>query len=177
MLYYIADENNKIITFDKTKGALIESLSVRPQLKDLPIQKTSKGIVVFEGANYFEDDESYLALKAQREQERIQALSMTRSDFFDSTIRAWGADSDDLLTVVESTLNILDISEVEKKIAINNYKNALNFYRRHTLFSLLSGVPITIGDQTVQISSEKWDSFFDKTSKRDPDAYKELMNE
>jgi hypothetical protein len=100
---------------------------------------------------------------------------MTRSDFFDSTIKAWGANSDDLLPVINGILENLPIPDVEKKIAINNYKNALNFYRRHALFTLLSGVPITIGGHTVTITAAQWDRFFDKTNKRDPDAYKELL--
>jgi hypothetical protein len=100
---------------------------------------------------------------------------MTRSDFFDNTIKAWGADSEDLLSVVKSTLGALGISDIEKKIAINNYENALNFYRKHTLFTLLSGVPITIGDRTIVISEGQWDRFFDRVDKRDPGAYQELL--
>ena len=113
--------------------------------------------------------------KQQEEQERIHNLSMTRSDFFDNTIKAWGANSSELRPVIESTLDSLGVSDIEKKIAMNNYENALHFYRKHTLFTLLSAIPITIGDITINITSEKWDSFFDKVSKRDPDAYKELL--
>ena len=113
--------------------------------------------------------------KEQEEKERIHNLSMTRSDFFDATIKAWGADSSDLLPVIVGILGTLPISDIEKKIAINNYNNALNFYRKHTLFTLLSGVPITIGENTITVTEAQWDSFFDKTDKRDPDAYKELL--
>jgi hypothetical protein len=67
------------------------------------------------------------------------------------------------------------ISDIEKKIAINNYENALNFYRKHTLFTLLSGIPIPIGSMTVIVSEGQWDRFFDKVDKRDPNAYKELL--
>lgn len=111
----------------------------------------------------------------QMDKERIKELSMTRSDFFDGTIKAWGADSEDLLSVVVGALRTLSISETEKKIALNNYKNALNFYRKHSLFTLLSGVPITIGSKTITVTSDMWDSFFDETDKRNPDAYRELL--
>lgn len=113
--------------------------------------------------------------KEQEERERINNLSMTRSDFFDNTIKAWGTDDEDLLPIIKGILETLGVSELEKKIAVNNYKNALNFYRKHTLFTLLSGIPIPVGDIVVNVSSESWDRFFDKVDKRDPEAYKELL--
>ena len=113
--------------------------------------------------------------KKQEEKARIQELSMTRSDFFDGTIKAWGVDSEDLLPIVKNILGTLGISDIEKKIAINNYENALNFYRKHTLFTLLSGVPITIGDKTITVTERQWDNFFNEVDKRNPDAYRELL--
>ena len=113
--------------------------------------------------------------KEEEERRRIASLSMTRSDFFDNTIKAWGTDDEDLLPIIKGILETIGVSDLEKKIAVNNYNNALNFYRKHTLFTLLSGIPIPVGDITVNVSSEKWDSFFDKVSKRDPEAYKELL--
>lgn len=117
----------------------------------------------------------------QQEYERIQALSMTRSDFFDGTIKAFGADSEDLLVAIQSVLAQSQMTDIEKKVAINNYKNALNFYRKHPLFTVLSGVPIPIGlDEqglpiTITITETQWDKFFDETNKKNPDAWKELF--
>lgn len=111
----------------------------------------------------------------REEKERINGLSMTRSDFFDNTIKAWGTDDEELLPIIKGILETIGVSDLEKKIAINNYNNALNFYRKHTLFTLLSGIPIPVGDIIVNVSSDKWDSFFDKVDKRDPNAYKELL--
>ena len=114
--------------------------------------------------------------QAQKEQERIQALYMTRSDFFDGTIKAFGLDSEDLYLVIENVLATLGISEIEKKVALNNYKNALNFYRKHTLFTLLSDHPIPLSPDTfILITKYQWDKFFDETNKRNPEAYKELL--
>lgn len=121
------------------------------------------------------DTEEYKEKKRQEEKERINGLSMTRSDFFDNTIKAWGTDDEELLPIIKGILETLGVSDLEKKIAVNNYNNALNFYRKHTLFTLLSGIPIPVGDIIVNVSSDKWDSFFDKVNKRDPDAYKELL--
>lgn len=123
--------------------------------------------------------------KAQEERERIKELSMTRSDFFDATIKAFGADESDFLPIIENilkqipdTLQIMDgvSNEVAVKIALNNYKNAAGFYRKHPLFTILSNVPIQISEAlTITITSEQWDKFFDETDKKNPDAYKELL--
>ena len=50
--------------------------------------------------------------------------------------------------------NIIGYSskDVEKLIAINNFENAQHFYRKHTLFTLLSGNPISIGDKEITIT-------------------------
>ena len=126
---------------------------------------------------YDETQEEADEREAQEEHARIQALFMTRSDFFDGTIKAFGADSDDLLVSIQAVLGTLEIPEVEKKVAINNYKNALNFYRKHPLFTLLSDIPIPLGGgQTIIITNEQWDRFFDETDKKNPDAYKELLS-
>ena len=139
------------------------------------IEYTETSDKIKEVIKYDETQEEAEERERQQEKNRINSLSMTRSDFFDSTIKAWGADSEDLLPIVENILGTLPISSMDKKIAINNYNNALNFYRKHALFSLLSGIPITIGEITINISEEQWDRFFDKMDKKDPDAYKELL--
>ena len=123
--------------------------------------------------------------KAQEERERIKELSMTRSDFFDATIKAFGADESDFLPIIENilkqipdTLQIMDgvSNEVAVKIALNNYKNAAGFYRKHPLFTILSNVPIKISEElTITITPEQWNKFFDETDKKNPDAYKELL--
>ena len=119
---------------------------------------------------------NYEQEQAEKEAERILGLSMTRSDFFDGTIKAFGADEEDLLVAISAVLQSIPISDLEKKIALNNYKNALNFYRKHPLFTLLNNVPIPITEEvSIIISSEQWDRFFDETAKGNEDAYKELL--
>jgi len=121
-------------------------------------------------------DKDYEEKQTQKEHLRIQNLSMTRSDFFDGTIKAFGKDCDELLTIIENILDTLEITNIEKKVAVNNYRNALNFYRNHTLFTLLSDIPIEISQGvTVIITSKQWDKFFDQTDKKNPDAYTELL--
>lgn len=109
--------------------------------------------------NYEED-------KKQKEAERIQELSMTRSDFFDGTIMAWGIGQDELLVLIQSLLATLLIEDVKKLIAINNFKNALNFYRKHDLFKMLVNIPIQL-TETIQVilTDESLDKFFDEVDK------------
>ena len=109
---------------------------------------------------------NYEAEQEQKEKERIQELSMTRSDFFDGTIMAWGIGQDELLVLIQGLLATLPIKDVKKLIAINNFKNALNFYRKHDLFKILVGMPIQLSE-TVQIviTEEHLDKFFDEVDK------------
>lgn len=123
-----------------------------------------------------DNTKEYEAQKTQEEHERIQELFMTRSDFFDATIKAFGADEDDLLIAISGTMTPMSLDNTEQKIALNNYKNALNFYRKHPLFTILSNVPIQISEAlTITITPGQWDKFFDETDKKNPDAYKELL--
>lgn len=111
----------------------------------------------------------------EKEKERILTLSMTRSDFFDGTIKAFGADEEDLLPSIQLVLSTMEMEEIEKKIALNNFKNALNFYRKHPLFNILSNIPLQIGDIIVKITAKQWDKFFNETSKGNKDAWKEII--
>lgn len=110
------------------------------------------------------------------ERARLDSLSMTRSDFFDGFILAFGLGQVELRTIVENILNNINITPVEIKVALNNFDNALNFYRKHTLFTLINGVNIPISETTYLLfTSDIWDKFFDETNKRNHEAYKELQ--
>lgn len=92
-------------------------------------------------------------------------------------IMAFGLGQAELRVVIENILNSINITDVEIKVALNNYDNALNFYRKHTLFTLLSGIDIPITDDyIINITGEQWDKFFDETSKGNPNAYSVLQN-
>jgi capsule polysaccharide export protein KpsC/LpsZ len=112
----------------------------------------------------------------QAERKRIQALYMTRSDFFDGFILAFNLGQVELRAIIEQILHSINITDVEIKVALNNFDNALNFYRKHTLFTLLNAVEIPINEEmTLVFTSDIWDKFFDETNKRNPEAYKELQ--
>ena len=100
--------------------------------------------------------------QAEKERERIQALSMTRSDFFDGMIMAFGLDSKELRVIVENVLGSINITPVQIRVALNNYDNALNFYRKHTLFTLINNVQIPINETMYLLFTDDiWDKFFD----------------
>lgn len=174
-MFYIL-ENEKIVLFNEDKQKLENTLLFMPQYQGLEILEADKNIVEFDGIFYFEDDEEYISLIDQKERERILELSMTKSDFFDGTIKAFGADQDDLLPAIQAILNEMPLSDTDKKVALNNYKNAKDFYRKHALFVILSDREIVLTPEvTINISSQQWDKFFDETSKKNPEAYKELL--
>lgn len=102
----------------------------------------------------------------EQEKERVQELFMTRSDFFDGTIDAWGVGEDELLFLVQRMLAGLPLENNQKLKAINNFKNALNFYRKHDLFKMLIGTPIQLTETTqVIITEESLDKYFDEVAK------------
>ena len=108
---------------------------------------------------------------AQQEHERIQELYMTRSDFFDGTIDAWGIGEDELLLVIKQLLGGLPFAETTKLKALNNFKNALNFYRKHTLFNLLVGQPIPLTENIqITLTNEALDKYFDEVNKGNKDT-------
>ena len=174
-MFYIL-ENEKIVLFNEDKQKLENTLLFMPQYQGLEILEADKNIVEFDGIFYFEDDEEYISLVDQKERGRILELSMTKSDFFDGTIKAFGADQDDLLPAIQDILNEMPLSDTDKKVALNNYKNAKDFYRKHALFAILSDREIILTPEvTINISSQQWDKFFDETNKKNPEAYKELL--
>ena len=126
----------------------------------------TQGEYVLDGEEYVLKDEAWKERQKQQERERIQELSMTRSDFFDGTIQAWGVGQDELLVLIQGLLATLPIEDVKKLIAVNNFKNALNFYRKHDLFKILVGMPIQLADNIqLVIENEHLDKFFDEVNK------------
>ena len=150
---FIAKNNDLIILAKDTREELEQALQLMVYTS---IEETSIDYQ-FYGGEYLTEEE--IAIK---ERERLNELSMTRSDFFDGFIMAFGLGQTELRTIVENILNSINITPIEIKVALNNYDNALNFYRKHTLFTLLNNVEIPINeDLTLLFTSDIWDKFFD----------------
>lgn len=102
----------------------------------------------------------------EERKKRIQELFMTRSDFFDCTIRAWRLREKELLVLIENLLAALPVDEIDKLVAVNNFENAQNFYRKHTLFSMIVIAPLKLSETTqVIITDEHLDKLFDEVAK------------
>lgn len=121
---------------------------------------------VLDDEEYVLNDEAYQEKQAQKERERIQELFMTRSDFFDGTIDAWGVDEDMLKPLLINMVNNLPLDDRLKLKSLNNFKNALNFYRKHALFNMLVNTPIQLTEITqVILTDESLDKYFDEVAK------------
>lgn len=167
-MFYIK-QNENIVLFDEIKENIENTLKFMPQYADLPILKTDKEIIEFNGEFVFAED--VVEEQAQKEKERIQELFMTRSDFFDGTIMAWGVDEAALLPLIASMVNSMPLDDRLKLKAMNNFKNALNFYRKHDLFNLLVNIPLQLSESVqVIITDEHLDKFFDEVAKGNKDT-------
>ena len=156
---FIAKNNDLIILTKDTRQELEQALQFMVYTS---IEETDIDYQLYNG--------EYLTPKQieEKEHERIQGLSMTRSDFFDGFILAFGLGQVELRAIVENIINSINITPVEIKVALNNFDNALNFYRKHTLFTLLNNVEIPISEtMTLVFTSDIWDNFFDTKDYRE----------
>ena len=159
MTYYFYIQDNKIIGKGQAKLLNGDNIEVSQEVYD-----ESEKYIYQDGEIVI--NPNYEAEQAQKEKERIQELFMTRSDFFDGTIDAWGVGEDELLFLVQRMLTGLPLENNQKLKAINNFKNALNFYRKHDLFKMLIGTPIQLTETTqVIITEESLDKYFDEVAK------------
>lgn len=156
---FIAKQGNLIIATSNSHEELVNNMEAS-LVSDYTIEETDVDYVLYEGSYIIQEEVT------AKERERIQELSMTRSDFFDGTIMAWGVGQDELLVLIQGLLATLPLENVKKLIAINNFKNALNFYRKHDLFKMLVNIPIQL-TETIQVilTDESLDKFFDEVDK------------
>ncbi|MBQ8299347.1 MAG: hypothetical protein IJX99_05720 [Clostridia bacterium] len=158
----ITEEYEEVVSETDIMGEPIINIEIKT--REVTVQTGSHTeIITVKGLVLNPDFE---AEQAQKEAERIQELYMTRSDFFDGTIQAWGVGQDELLVLIQTLLATLPIEDVKKLMAINNFRNALNFYRKHDLFKMLVNIPIQL-TETIQviITDEHLDKFFDEVDK------------
>lgn len=174
--YGFVEENDNRITdkfievTDEYYQQLIDKQGLELQIvsdnKTVFLAKPNLYFVNAQGLWEKKTNEQYKVEQVQKEKERIQELFMTRSDFFDCTIRAWKLREKELLVLIENLLATLPVDEVDKLVAINNFENAQNFYRKHTLFSMIVIAPLKLSETTqVIITDEHLDKLFDEVDK------------
>lgn len=98
----------------------------------------------------------YEEIIRKKEEERISNLFMARGDMFEALILAFGKDKNDIRVMIE---NLPDLTEVERKLYLNRFDEALNFYRSHPAVDLLGAM--------LGISKERMDKFFDSKDYKD----------
>lgn len=152
----------------------ITEIKVTDELYNMYCEDDRK--VIYQDGEVVENPE-YDNIIAREEAERVAHLSVTKSDFFDATIKAFGIDGDDLYPIVEEVIQKQPVGEKLRKIALNNYKNAKDFYRNHAIFEVIAGQPIKINEEvTIVITSEQFDNFFKAVNEGDKEnAYRELL--
>lgn len=104
----------------------------------------------------FVEDPEYEAREKAREEERIANLSMTRGDMFEALILAFGKDKSDIRAMVET---LPDLTEVEKKLYLNRFDEALNFYRSYPAVDLIG--------EMLGVTKERMDKFFETKDYKD----------
>ena len=104
---------------------------------------------VLDGDKYVLKDEVWEEKQRQKEKERIAQLNMTRGDFIEGLILAQGKDENDIITLIE----ILPITDIEKKVYISRVKNALDFYRGYPVIDVLC--------EYLGLTTEQMDLFFE----------------
>ena len=104
---------------------------------------------VLDGDEYVLKDEVWEEKQRQKEKERIAQLNMTRGDFIEGLILAQGKDENDIITLIE----ILPITDIEKKVYISRVKNALDFYRGYPVIDVLC--------EYLGLTIEQMDLFFE----------------
>jgi hypothetical protein len=120
-MFYILDED-KIVLYNENPEILVDTLEFMPQYKGKEILGTDKNIVEFDNVFYFEDDEEYIAKKAQAEKERIAKLFLTGADVERGIYQAKGMDFDDILAFVTANPSEgLDIKALKIELKANNF--------------------------------------------------------
>ena len=77
-MFYIEDEN-KIVLFDKDKQKLQDTILFMPQYQDLEIKEVQEGYVIYDSE--LMTVEEMEEKQAQKEQDKINHLTMTALDF------------------------------------------------------------------------------------------------
>ena len=118
--YYIQDENEKIVLFDKDKQKLQNTISFMPQYEGLEIKEVEEGFVIydFELMTVEEKEEK----QAQKERERLDMLFLTGADVERGIYQAKGMDFDDIIEFVTANPPVcFDVKALKIELKANNF--------------------------------------------------------
>ena len=101
-MFYIED-NNKIVLFDEDKQKLQDTITFMPQYKGLEIKEAEEGYIIY---NYeLMTVEEMKVREAQREQARINMLTMTALDFI-NVLKSAGLTSQQIEDYLNTHLDV-----------------------------------------------------------------------
>lgn len=170
MTYYIFIENEKINGVGQARilNENITSLEISKELFDAYIEEPEKYIWSGEGVVI---NPNYEQEQADKERAYIDSLTVTKADFFDATIQAFGLNDSAIEAIINQVLSSGTYDEKTKMIALNHFKNAKDFYRNHELFKVLSDTEIKVTDTiSITITSTQFDNYFINANKADTKA-------
>lgn len=101
MTNYYIEKDGKIVLFDTNYERISNTLALMPQYADLEIQETERPIVDFQ----FADTPEYESEKTQKEQERINMLTMTALDFI-GVLQQFGLTLEQINAYLEANLSV-----------------------------------------------------------------------
>ena len=121
--YYI--EKDGLIKGYSTNFEEFQNTVINSEYSQLEIQETERSIVNFE----FADTPEYIAEQERLEQERIQELTISKTNLFKAIYLVKGLTPQDIRGRIELMPN-----EQQRVLALIDFDNAKDFYRKHPLF-------------------------------------------
>lgn len=117
-MFYI-EKYHKIVLFDTDMKRLENTLLFTPQYKDLPIQETEEGYTIVDYQLVTVEEAEEIA--RQKEQQRIDALSLTPSDVERALYKAKNMDFEDLKALIAEQAPQLDMKALAIEFRANNF--------------------------------------------------------
>lgn len=170
MTYYVFIENDKIKGVGQARllNESVTNLEIPKELFDAYVEEPEKYVWSSEGIII---NPNYEQERADKERARIDSLTVTKADFFDATIQAFGLNDAAIEQIINQVLSSGDYDDKTKMIAMNHFKNAKDFYRNHELFKVLSDTEIKVSDTvSITITSTQLDNYFINANKPDTKA-------
>lgn len=150
-MFYI-QQDEKIVLFDEDKQKLQDTIAFMPQYQGLEIKEVEEGYVIYDFELMTVEEKE--KKEAQKERNRLDLLSLTKREVFLGLYQAKGITPEQIK------------AQITDPAALIEFEYANDYFRGNPLIN-------TVG-QTLGITSDQLDKFFDETKKGDMEAYKYL---
>lgn len=144
--YYFVIKNDQII--GKANLPVIDEDVLNTETTEMIFNDYEQDKYIYSDGNIILNPK-WEELKAQKERERLDKLSMTRGDVFEALILAKGLTKPQIRAMIEQ----VKLDDITKALYLNRFDEALDFYRGFPVFDMLG--------QALGITGEMLDKFFD----------------